>query len=91
MVKSCKASHTSICADFYRPVNVCVATPHTVHVVPSIAGPSYGFAGCAAMLDVTSAAFPTGLRQDPLIDLPVKELQAEISRGQKTPGSVYVP
>lgn len=62
-------------ADILRPVNVCVATSHAVEVAEPAETPNYGFADCAAILDITSAAFPTGLRQDPTIDLPVKDFK----------------
>ena len=58
-----------------RPVNVCVATPHTVDVDPAVSGASYAFADCAAILDITSAAFPTGLKQDPAVDLVDKDFK----------------
>ena len=58
-----------------RPVNVCVATPHTADTPTSPQRRNYGFADCAAILDITSAAFPTGLRQDPAIDLPAKDFK----------------
>lgn len=56
-------------------MNVCVATPHAVDTPTSPQWRNYGFADCAAILDVTSAAFPTGLRQDPGIDVPVKDFE----------------
>jgi hypothetical protein len=37
--------------------------------------PSWGYADVAAILDRTAAAFPTGLRQDPAVDIPVKNFQ----------------
>jgi hypothetical protein len=56
-------------------VNVCVATPHAVDTPTSPQWRNYGFADCAAILDITSAAFPTGLRQDPAIDVPVEDFK----------------
>jgi hypothetical protein len=56
-------------------VNVCVPTPHAVDVTAPAEHSNYGFADCAATLDVTAAAFSTGLRQGPKIDLAVKDFK----------------
>lgn len=74
-VSSCKPDRAGYSLTSCRPVNVCVATPHAVDTPSSAQWRNYGFADCAAILDVTSAAFPTGLRQDPAVDLPVKDFK----------------
>jgi hypothetical protein len=53
----------------FRPVNVCVASPHFIDTGATGEEPGWGYADCAAILDVTCASFPTGLRQDPNIDV----------------------
>jgi hypothetical protein len=42
----------------------------------------YGILDIASTTDYTSAAFPVGLRQDPAIDLPVKDFQAKTEYDQ---------
>jgi hypothetical protein len=56
-------------------VNLCVAAPHSIGIKERPPAPAYGFADCAALLDLTCAAFPTGLRQDPEIDTPNKDFK----------------
>jgi hypothetical protein len=75
MVSSCKIGEIGCLLTLRRPVNVCVATPHAVDTVTSPQWRNYGFADYAAILDISSAAFPTGLRQDPAIDVPVEDFK----------------
>jgi len=83
MVSSCKIGEIGHLLTLLRPVNVCVATPHAVDTVSSPQWRNYGFADCAAILDVTSAAFPTGLRQDPTIDLPVEDFKPKSNKDKR--------
>lgn len=48
---------------------MCVASPHFIDTGSGGDEPGWGYADCSAILDITSAAFPTGLRQDPDIDV----------------------
>lgn len=56
-------------------MNLCVAAPHSIGIKEESPAPAYGFADCAAILDLTCAAFPTGLRQDPEIDTPIADFK----------------
>jgi hypothetical protein len=76
-VSSCKPGDFGYSLTLSRPVNVCVATPHAVDTVTSPQWRNYGFADCAAILDISSAAFPTGLRQDPAIDVLLEDFKAK--------------
>lgn len=64
-------------------MNVCVATPHAVDTQGPHPERDYGFADCAAILDVTAAAFPTGLRQDPVIDVPAKDFKPKSDEDER--------
>jgi hypothetical protein len=73
-------------ADAYRPVDIGVAAPHHVNVDAPPEDRNYGFADCAAILDVTSAAFPTGLRQDPAIDVPIEDFEPKSDEDKRLQG-----
>jgi hypothetical protein len=57
-------------ADLGRPINVCVGIHHETGTETLYKAPSRNYCDAAVSLDITSAAFPTGLYQDPAIDLP---------------------
>lgn len=63
-----------------------MATPHNVDVENPREERNYGFADCAAILDVTSAAFPTGLRQDPAIDVPIEDFKPKSDEDKRLQG-----
>jgi hypothetical protein len=54
-----------------RPTQPSVAAPHQVIEKPGF----YDYAWLEPLLDISSGTFPSGLYQDPMIDLPAKDFK----------------
>lgn len=69
-----------------RPGNYCIAPPHILDCDGTYKEPRYGWTDASAICDRTVAAFPTGLRQDPEIDLPIKDFQPKSEDDKRLQG-----